>query len=114
MAFLKSKRNKSVDIDKLFGQNIAAGLRNIIDNKSKEYVKVKMQELTFQAQFGLLPLPFSQNVSHNGFPQNGLANNFQHIYHSATQHYPHQPQREIFSVGQPSPSSSFNSADNNS
>ena len=114
VTFLKSKRNKSVDADKLFGQNIAAGLRNITDNKSKEYVKVKIQELIFQVKFGMLPLPFSQNASHSSFPQNGPANNFQHIYHSATQHYQYQPRREIFSVGQPSPSSSFNSADNNS
>ena len=114
VAFLKSKRNKSVHADELLGQNIAAGLRNITDNNSKEYVKVKMQELIFQAQFGLLPLPFSQNTSHSSFPQNGPANNFQRIYNSATQHYPYQPQREIFSVGQPCPSSSFNSADNNS
>ena len=89
-----------MDADEFFGQNIATGLRNITDNKFKEYVKVKMQERIFQAQVGLLPLPFSQNASHNGFPQNGPAINFQHIYDSATQHYPYQPQRETFSIGQ--------------
>ena len=49
VASLKSKRNKSVNTDKFLGQNIAAGLQNIIDNKSKEYIKGKMQELIFQA-----------------------------------------------------------------
>ena len=48
MAFLRSKRNKSVNADERFGQNVAAGFRNIMSNKSKKHLKVKMQELIFQ------------------------------------------------------------------
>ena len=59
VAFLKSKRNKSVDTDELFGQNIVAGLRNITDNnKFKEYVKVKMQVFIFQVPFGFVTFAF--------------------------------------------------------
>ena len=56
--FLKLKRNKSVDTDELFGQNIVAGLRNITDNKFKEYVKVKMQVFIFQVPFGFVTFAF--------------------------------------------------------
>ena len=65
-----------MDADQRFGQNIAAGLRNITDDKSKEYVKVKMQELIFQAQFGLLPDLFYR-IYHVAVSQNGPANSFQ-------------------------------------
>ena len=65
-----------MDADQRFGQNIAAGLRNITDDKSKEYVKVKMQELIFQAQFALLPYLFYR-IYHVAVSQNGPANSFQ-------------------------------------
>ena len=65
-----------MDADQRFGQNIAAGLRNITDDKSKEYVKVKMQELIFQAQFGSLPYLFYR-MHHIAVSQNGPANSFQ-------------------------------------
>ena len=65
-----------MDADQRFGQNIAVGLRNITDDKSKEYVKVKMQELIFQAQFGLLPYLFYR-IYHVAVSQNGPANSFQ-------------------------------------
>lgn len=76
MAFLKSKRNKSVNADERFGQNVAAGFRNIMNNKSKKHLKVKMQELIFQAQFGLLPYLFYR-IYHVAVSQNGPANSFQ-------------------------------------
>ena len=114
VAFLKSKRNKSVDTDELFGQNIVVGLRNITDNKFKEYVKVKMQVFIFQVPFRFVTFAFFTECITQRFPS-GPANNFQHIYHSASQHYPYQPQIKMFSVGQHFPSSSLNSsADNNS
>ena len=48
---------KIVDADILFGESVGASLKSITDIRSKEYIKVKIQELVFQAQFGLLAPP---------------------------------------------------------
>ena len=48
---------KIVDADILFGESIGASLKSITDIRLKEYIKVKIQELVFQAQFGLLATP---------------------------------------------------------
>ena len=51
---------KTVDADDVFGQHVAASLRNIKEYRSKEYLKVRIQELIFEAQFGMLPMPSRQ------------------------------------------------------
>ena len=48
-------KKQTLDDNDIFGQNIACGLRKITDARSKELAKVKIQEIIFQAQFGLLP-----------------------------------------------------------
>lgn len=67
------KPKESVDEEEIFGRNIACGLRKIKDERSKELAKVKMQEIIFQAQFGLLHTgaqPYSQNrFVPNNIPQ---------------------------------------------
>jgi len=57
MLVLDAKRHKKLDADELFAQSIGESLKSIPDRRFKEYVKVKIQELVFQAQFGLLSLP---------------------------------------------------------
>ena len=45
------------------GQSIGASLKSIPDHRSKEFVKVKIQEFIFQAQFGLLATPQAPQTS---------------------------------------------------
>ncbi len=53
-------KNRVVDADEAFGQTVTAILRKIGDNRCKEFAKVKIQAIIFQAQFGMLPIPFQQ------------------------------------------------------
>ncbi len=75
-----ARRNNMVDADEIFGQNVTASLHNISDTRCKEFLKVKIQELIFQAQFGLLPMPFQQG---NGEP--GQATQSQSLHDSTIQ-----------------------------
>lgn len=63
---LWSRQNKVVDSEEVFGQNVAHSLRAIPDKRAREYAKVKIQEILFQAQFGMLGLP--QNQQYNVVP----------------------------------------------
>ena len=72
VSILKTTANpkQPVDDEEIFGRNIACGLRKIKDERSKEFAKVKMQEIIFQAQFGLLSAgaqsyPQNRFISHN-------------------------------------------------
>ena len=56
----EATQTKTVDADDVFGQYVAASLRNIKEYRSKEYLKVRIQELIFEAQFGMLPMPSRQ------------------------------------------------------
>ena len=58
---LTTKKNKVLDADEIFGQNIALSLKSITDKRCKEFAKVKMQEIIFQAQFGIIQTPFQQS-----------------------------------------------------
>ena len=60
---LWSRQNKVVDAEEVFVQNVAHSLRAISDKRACEYAKVKIQEILFQAQFGMLGLP--QNHQYN-------------------------------------------------
>ena len=51
----------------LFGKHVASGLRAVTDLRHREYAKVKIQEILFNAQFGLLGIPFPQQQ--NSFQQ---------------------------------------------
>ena len=49
-----SQSSDPIDDEEIFDRNIACGSRKIKDGRSKEFAKVKLQEIIFQAQFGLL------------------------------------------------------------
>ena len=46
-----------------FGQSIALTLKSIFDKRAKEFIKYKIREFLFQAQFGHLAIPL--NVAQN-------------------------------------------------
>ena len=51
-----SSKNESaivVDADEAFGQSIGLQLKNITNDQSKAYAKMKIYEVLFQAQFGV-------------------------------------------------------------
>ena len=60
-----AKSNKEPDDDDAFGQNIALTLKSIPEKRTKEFIKFKIQELLFQAQFGNLVMPLNV-VQHHG------------------------------------------------
>ena len=49
MSVLAARKSRVADADEIFGQNVTASLRNIVDNRCKEFLKVKIQEPLFQA-----------------------------------------------------------------
>ena len=64
ISVLNGRKSKNFDADDAFGQHVAASLQNLKDTTSKEYIKFKFQELIFQAQCGMLPIPSRQaNIS---------------------------------------------------
>ena len=67
MSILAARSSNLANADEIFGQHVAASLRNIKDNKCKEYVKVKIQQIIFEAQFGMQLMPFQQiNIAPSG------------------------------------------------
>lgn len=60
LEYLNERRNnKQVrDAETTFGMHVAESLRAIVDDRTGEYVKFKMQELLFNARFG-----FQHNLS---------------------------------------------------
>ena len=62
LADVKNSTPKEVDEDDVFGNHVAFSLRKVKDARNKEYAKMKMQEILYQAQFGLL---FQQNMNYN-------------------------------------------------
>lgn len=105
MSILAARKNRVADSDEIFGQNVTASLRNIADNRCKEFLKVKIQELIFQAQFGMLPMPFQQPNIVPG-PMAQLQSTF-HQQHT----YPHQRDTVYSNFG---PAQSPNCSSNNS
>lgn len=92
MAVLSSKKDKVNHVDVLFGQNIGLSLQEIPDKRVKEYAKVKIQELIFQAQFGLLPLPFQLSTTTPPVVQRqSTPQNLQGSYYSSMMTSPHSP-----------------------
>ena len=87
MSILAAKKNKVMDADETFGQNVTASLRNIPDNRCKEFVKVKIQELIFQAQFGMLSIHFPQaNVGQGALAQYSPQHYFPYVYQRDIHH----------------------------
>ena len=81
MSVLAARKSRVADADEIFGQNVTASLRNIVDNRCKEFLKVKIQELIFQAQFGMLLMPFQQtNIVPGPRPQLQSTFHQQHTY----------------------------------
>ncbi len=58
---LSTNKYTITDADEIFGRHVAASLRNISDHRCKEFLKVKIQEVIFQAQFGVFPIPLPQS-----------------------------------------------------
>lgn len=50
----KTTNESSVDADEAFGKTVGLQLKNIKDIQSKEFAKIKICELMYKAQFGLL------------------------------------------------------------
>ena len=61
MSILRSKKTKVQDPDEAFGMTIGASLRSISNIQNKEFEKVKIEEIIFQAQFENLMAPFTPN-----------------------------------------------------
>ena len=61
MSILRSKKKKVQDPVEAFGMTIGARLRSISNIQNKEFAKVKIQEIIFQAQFGYLMAPSAPN-----------------------------------------------------
>ena len=61
MSILRSKKTKVQDPDEAFGMTIGASLRSISNIQNKEFEKVKIEEIIFQAQFENLMAPFAPN-----------------------------------------------------
>lgn len=49
---LNDRKTRVLDADEIFGQNVTASLRSMSDTRTKEYFKLKVQELIYQVQFG--------------------------------------------------------------
>ena len=62
MSILRSKKNKVQDLDEAFGMTTGASLRFISNIQNKEFSKVKIEEIIFQAQFGNPMAPFHQII----------------------------------------------------
>lgn len=87
--FLSNKKCKVDDAEDIFGKNVAVGLRAVENVLVRGYIKVKIQELIFQGQAGLIRLPridtasaISQTFRH---PQNSFHG------HSDIEHRPRYP-----------------------
>ena len=61
MSILRSKKNNVQDPDEACGITIGASLWFILNIQNKEFSKVKIQEIIFQAQFGNPMAPFAPN-----------------------------------------------------
>lgn len=46
--------HREMDEDEAFGRHVTSSFRNIYDTRSKEYAKVKIQEVLYKAKFGFL------------------------------------------------------------
>ena len=46
------RKSEELDADETFGRHVAHSLRNIEDRRSKELLKLKIQQLLFNAEFG--------------------------------------------------------------
>ena len=61
LEYLNEKKNKGSDrfddTEKIFGQHVASSLRSIKDIRTKEYAKLKIQEIIFQCCMGNQCLP---------------------------------------------------------
>ena len=54
MSVLKAGKTRHNDVDIVFGQSVGLSLQGIEDKRSKELAKLKITEIIFQAQFGML------------------------------------------------------------
>ncbi len=68
VSVFRAKQDKKADPEDVFGQNVAVGLRAISDKRSRELAKLKIQEVLFHAQFGMLSIPLPENVQLQSTP----------------------------------------------
>ena len=87
MSILRSKKIKVQGPYEAFGMTIFASLRSISNIQNKEFVKVKIQQIIFQAQFGnpmasfapnhmtqTLPITFADGIQTSHSSQRKLSN----------------------------------------
>ena len=65
MSILRSKKNKVQDLDEAFGMTTGASLRFISNIQNKEFSKVKIEEIIFQAQLEILWLHSTKSYDAN-------------------------------------------------
>ncbi len=68
VSVFRAKQDKKADPEDVFGQNVAVGLRAISDKRSREFAKLKIHEVLFHAQFGMLSIPIPENVQLQSTP----------------------------------------------
>lgn len=88
-----AKKTQKLDDEDIFGQNIACGLRKVTDDRCREFAKVKLQEIIFQAQFGLLT---PSNQHYHTYPN--MAHGFQNFHTTPQQrHFVQSPSSSTYS-----------------
>lgn len=61
-----AKSNKESDADDFIGKSIALTLKSIPEKQTKEFMKYKIEEVSFLAQFGNLAMPLN-NAQHHSY-----------------------------------------------
>ena len=68
LSALQSKVATPEDGDDIFGKNVACSLKKINDEQTKEYAKLKIQEILFQARCGALSREQMLSSAQNRLP----------------------------------------------
>ena len=97
----RNKTPKEMDEDDTFAKNVAFSLRKVADQISKVYAKVKIQEILYKAQFGVLLQP-SVNYNYQATTTTTPPIHFQHQAHpyrnNITIRPPYHLNRLIFGI----------------
>ena len=86
-AIFRNKKETRSDGEDIFSQNVAAGLRAISDVRNRELAKLKIQEILFQAQFGMLEIPMQPAQRYSQLPSTHISSFASSSPHTSTQYY---------------------------
>lgn len=108
MSVLDSAKKEKMNADEMFGQSVGLGLQNIRDHRSKEFAKVKIQEVIFKAQFDLLGIPAVPETQWTPMSHYQIRQTNQGHPHQQEQPYLSNPLSPLSSqqIGQRTPSAS--------